>query len=79
MADSSGQSVPRTPESPSAGEVLMAMENCEPYTASELADEFEDVSSRTIQRRLESLRASGLVHKKKHHERRVSWWTEPVD
>ncbi len=66
-------SVPRTPGDPGPHEVYAAMQPGEPYTVRELADEF-DVSRWTIQRRLETLESEGFVEKKRHSQRRVSFW-----
>lgn len=74
MAGSDTGSVPRTPEEPTAEDVLAEMSVCEPYTASELADSFDDASRWTIQRRLDSLLEKDEIRKKKHSGNRVSWW-----
>lgn len=76
MAESETQPVPRTPEEPTPDDVLDALTPCEPYTASEVAALFEDTSRWTIQRRLDTLVERGDVEKKKHSERRVSYWIE---
>lgn len=52
---------------------------CEPYTAPELEDRFDDTSRWTIQRRLETLVEDGEVKKKKHSGTRVSFWVPPSD
>ena len=74
MRADSPTSVPRPPEEPTPEQVLAAMTLQEPYTVSELVDEFEDVSRWTIQRRLDTLVEDGQLAKKKHSENRVSYW-----
>lgn len=74
MAGSESNSVPRTPEEPTQSQVFDAMEPCEPYTVSDLRDEFPDASRWTIQRRLDALVDDGRLQKKKHTENRVSYW-----
>jgi len=74
MAGSESESVPRTPEEPTPEQVLSQMNLCEPYTVSDLQDEFPDASRWTLQRRLDALVEDGTVSKKKHTENRVSYW-----
>jgi len=74
MAETDSNNVPRTPEEPTPQQVLDEMSVCEPYTVSDFESIFEDTSRWTIQRRLETLRESGDIQKKKHAENRVSWW-----
>jgi len=74
MVNSDTDDVPRTPEGPSPEDVLDVMSVCEPYTAGDFEDEFDNVSRWTIQRRLEALQERGDIQKKKHAENRVSWW-----
>jgi DNA-binding MarR family transcriptional regulator len=50
----------------------------EPYTAGELAEEF-DAKRHTIWRRLEGLVEKEFVNKKKHAENRVSYWVPEDD
>lgn len=64
-----GQTKEPTPE-----QVLDELSPCEPYTANDLEDIFEDASRWTIQRRLDSLHEDGKIQKKKHSETRVSFW-----
>lgn len=78
MPDPTAEDVPRTPEEPTPQQVLDEMIPCEPYTVSDLRDEFDDASRWTVQRRLDSLVEDGEVSKKKHSENRVSYW-RPVD
>ena len=74
MAGSESESVPRTPEEPTPEQVLSQMNLCEPYTVSDLQDEFPDASRWTLQRRLDALVDDGAISKKKHTENRVSYW-----
>jgi len=74
MAETQSESVPRTPEEPTPEQVLSQMTLCEPYTVSDLQDEFPDASRWTLQRRLDALVDDGEVSKKKHTENRVSYW-----
>lgn len=73
MSDSEPANVPRTPEEPSADQLLDLMQPCEPYTVADLVDEF-DASRWTIQRRLDTLVDDGEIQKKKHGKNRVSYW-----
>lgn len=73
MSDSETANVPRTPEEPTADQLLDLMQPCVPYTVSDLVDEF-DTSRWTVQRRLDSLVEDGELRKKKHGENRVSYW-----
>lgn len=66
--------MPRTPEEPTPEKVYMAMNAGEPYTVRELAEEFDDTSRWTIQRRLDMLVEEGFVQRKQHSEKRVSYW-----
>jgi DNA-binding HxlR family transcriptional regulator len=50
------------------------MNHCEPYTVSDLQDEFPDASRWTLQRRLDALVEDEEISKKKHTENRVSYW-----
>lgn len=68
--------VSRTPEEPTPADVLNVMDVCEPYSAGELAGRFENASRWTIQDRLETLNGQGHIRKKKHNDRRVSWWID---
>lgn len=54
------------------------MTPCEPYTASDIADELGE-PRRTIDYNLRQLHDAGQVHRKQHSKRRVSWWVEPED
>ncbi|AFH22007.1 hypothetical protein OSG_eHP14_00135 [environmental Halophage eHP-14] len=74
MAGETSTSVPRTPDEPTPEQVLEEMTVCEPYTVSDLVDEFGDASRWTVQRRLDTLVEDGEVSKKKHTENRVSYW-----
>ena len=74
MAGSESESVPRTPEEPTPEQVLSQMNHCEPYTVSDLQDEFPDASRWTLQRRLDALVEDEEISKKKHTENRVSYW-----
>lgn len=74
MAGSESESVPRTPEEPTPEQVLSQMNLCEPYTVSDLQDEFPDASRWTLQRRLDALVEDEEISKKKHTENRVSYW-----
>lgn len=78
MAEIDSTDVPRTPSDPTPEAVLEEMQPCEPYTAGDLTDLFEDVSRWTIQRRLETLHESDAICKKKHADNRVTWWI-PAD
>jgi len=69
--------VPRTPEEPSPEQVFIAMDPGEPYTAGEVAEQFPDASRWTVKRRLDKLVSTGFVEKKRHSERRVSYWVPP--
>lgn len=73
MSDSQSEDVPRTPEEPTADQLLDLMEPCEPYTVTDFVDEF-DTSRWTIQRRLDTLVEQDQLRKKKHGENRVSYW-----
>jgi predicted HTH transcriptional regulator len=66
--------MPRQPEEPSPQQVFEAMMPCEPYTAAEIADMFENTSRWTVHRRLESLYEEDKIRRKKHSNNRVSWW-----
>lgn len=77
MSESQPGSVPRQPDEPTPEQVLDQMNECEPYVASEIVELFEDVSRWTIQRRLETLHENGEVSRKKHSERRVTWYVQP--
>jgi len=74
MVETQTESVPRTPEEPTPQQVLSQMNCCEPYTVSDLQDEFADASRWTLQRRLDTLVDDGELSKKKHTENRVSYW-----
>lgn len=74
MAETQSENVPRTPEEPTPSQVYEQMNPCEPYTVSDLQDEFPDASRWTIQRRLDTLVDDGDLSKKKHTENRVSYW-----
>lgn len=74
MSESDTENVPRTPEGPTAEDVVSEMRSCEPYKASDLTEVFDDVSRWTIQRRLESLHDDGRIERKKHADGSVSWW-----
>lgn len=53
--------------------ILETMAECEPYTAGDLANELDE-PRRTVDYNLRQLAESGDVERKKHSERRVSWW-----
>ena len=55
--------------------ILAEMEDCEPYTAQDLAD-LLDENRRTVDRRLRELAKSGDIQRKKHNSQRVSWWID---
>ena len=76
MADAQPNAVPRTPDEPAPQQVLEEMSPCEPYTAGDLTDVFDDVSRWTIQRRLETLHEDDQIRKKKHADNRVTWWIQ---
>lgn len=76
MAELDSKNVPRTPDEPTPQQVFDEMNLCEPYTVSDLVDEFPDASRWTVQRRLDTLVEDGLLQKKKHTENRVSYWIE---
>jgi len=73
MSDS--DNVPRTPDEPTAEDVLAEMEPGTPYTVADFEDRF-DVSRWTIRRRLEELHERGAIRRKKHSENLVTWWIE---
>lgn len=56
--------------------ILETMEPGEPYTAGDLAD-VVGKSRRQVDRYLRDLADDGAVNRKKHSERRVSWWVDP--
>ena len=66
--------MPRTPDEPTPQQVLDYLEVCEPYTVSDIKDEFNESSRWTIQRRLDSLVDSNKISKKRHSENRVTYW-----
>ena len=74
MSQDDTESVPRTPEEPLPDHVYEELTPCEPYTVSDVAEIFSEASRWTIQRRLDTLVEDGLLSKKKHSERRVSYW-----
>lgn len=74
MSDSEDGPIPRQPEEPTPQQVLETMNRCEPYTVSDLRDDFSDASRWTIQRRLDALVDDSKLSKKKHSENRVSYW-----
>ena len=55
--------------------LLDEMVTGEPYTASELADTL-DVPRRTVTYNLKKLHDLGIISKKKHSARTVTWWIE---
>ena len=56
-------------------DLLDVMATCEPYTASELAERLDE-PRRTVSYNLEQLKDQGIVSKKKHSQRTVTWWIE---
>lgn len=65
--------VPRQPEEPAPQQVYLAMDEGVPYTASELATEW-DVTRYTVKDRLEQLHEDGFIERKKHGKRTVTYW-----
>lgn len=65
--------VPWEPDDPGPHQVYMAMDPGIPYTAGELAEEF-DVTRHTIYKRLDKLVEMGEVRKKEHAENRYTYW-----
>ena len=76
MTDADTDTVARQPEEPTPQQVLDEMNPCEPYTAGELTERFDDASRWTIQRRLQTLLDEEKIQRKEHAENRVSWWQE---
>jgi DNA-binding HxlR family transcriptional regulator len=79
MSDATKESVARQPEEPTPEDVLTIMNVCEPYTAGGLADQFDDTSRWTVQRRLGALHDQGRVSRKEHPGNRVTWFVEVAD
>lgn len=79
MTDADTNNVPRQPEEPTPEQVHSEMTVCEPYTVSDLVDQFDDASRWTIQRRLDTLVEDGELAKKKHTENRASYWVPRSD
>ncbi len=64
-------------EKPTPEEVREQMQEGEPYTVSDLLDEFDATPRETLQQRLETLAGEGEVRRKQHGSDRVSYWIDP--
>lgn len=56
--------------------ILEVMAECEPYTAGEIAEELNEPRT-TVDWNLRQMADDGVVSRKKHSKRRVTWYTEP--
>lgn len=72
--------MPRPLDDPTPDAVLDEMTACEPYTALDLAEHFNQPEKRRkFQRRLQRLHDDEKIQKKDHagDSNRVSWWRKP--